>query len=47
MQFEIPKPWRCWCHACEKGFMSIEELQKHDKTPEHDQNKQRYLRVKP
>jgi hypothetical protein len=28
-QFKIPEPFKAWCHACQKGFMSIKELQDH------------------
>ena len=44
--FNIPKPFRSWCHACKKGFMSIDENQAHDKTTEHIRNKEIYLQVK-
>lgn len=30
-QFVIPPPFRVWCHACQMGFMSIDEAQKHDR----------------
>jgi hypothetical protein len=30
-QFKIPEPYRAWCHPCNQGFMSIEELQAHDR----------------
>lgn len=30
-QFVIPAPYRVWCHRCEKGFMSIEEAQQHER----------------
>jgi hypothetical protein len=30
-QFRIPVPYRVWCHPCERGFMSIEESEKHDR----------------
>jgi hypothetical protein len=26
-QFQIPAPYRVWCHECNRGFMSIEEMQ--------------------
>jgi hypothetical protein len=32
VQFIIPPPYRAWCHHCDKGFMSIEELMKHTLT---------------
>jgi hypothetical protein len=28
-QFKIPPPYRAWCHQCNRGFKSIEELQDH------------------
>ncbi len=28
--FIIPPPFHAWCHQCNKGFMSIDELTKHD-----------------
>jgi hypothetical protein len=31
-QFTIPPPYRAWCHHCNKGFISIEELQEHTLT---------------
>jgi hypothetical protein len=30
-QFLIPAPYRAWCHACNMGFMTLEESQKHDR----------------
>ena len=27
--FIIPPPYHAWCHPCNKGFMSIDDLQKH------------------
>jgi hypothetical protein len=30
-QFVIPEPYRAWCHVCERGFMSLEELTQHDR----------------
>jgi hypothetical protein len=41
--FLIPKSHRCWCHSCSKGFMSIDEIQKHNLTQEHQRNKEKYL----
>ena len=29
--FKIPPPFRAWCHVCNTGFMSIDELQSHNK----------------
>jgi|SRR5580692_1354201 hypothetical protein len=38
-QFQIPKPFVAWCHLCEKGFMSIDDITKHDleNRPRHQQ----------
>ena len=30
-QFDIPEPYRAWCHLCDKGFMSIDEIQDHNR----------------
>jgi hypothetical protein len=30
-QFKIPAPFRAWCHRCDRGFMSLEELTDHDR----------------
>ena len=30
-QFKIPAPYRVWCHHYGKGFLTIEESQKHNK----------------
>jgi|HubBroStandDraft_5_1064220.scaffolds.fasta_scaffold123574_2 hypothetical protein len=30
-QFQIPKPFRVWCHIYSVGLMSIEESQQHDR----------------
>jgi hypothetical protein len=27
--FILPKPYRGWCHKCDIGFMSLDELTKH------------------
>ena len=31
MHFVIPEQYRAWCNLCDKGFKSIDELQKHDR----------------
>lgn len=31
-QFKIPAPYVAWCHLCERGFMSIDEIADHDRT---------------
>jgi hypothetical protein len=38
-QFVIPAPYRAWCHLCEKGFMTIDDIVKHDREnrPRHQQ----------
>ena len=28
-QFVIPPPYRAWCHSCERGFETLEDLMKH------------------
>lgn len=28
-QFKIPAPFVAWCHQCECGFMSIDEIAEH------------------
>jgi hypothetical protein len=30
MSFQIPPPYQAWCHLCNKGFMSMDELLKHN-----------------
>ena len=30
-QFKIPEPFRAWCHECNIGFMTIEDLEQHVK----------------
>lgn len=30
-QFVIPSPYRAWCHLCERGFMSLDDLVTHDR----------------
>lgn len=29
--FVIPTPFRAWCHLCNAGFMSLDDLMKHEK----------------
>jgi hypothetical protein len=29
--FVIPAPFKAWCHICETGYMSIDELTQHKK----------------
>jgi len=38
-QFQIPKPYKAWCHLCNKGFMTIDDITKHDleNRPKHQQ----------
>jgi hypothetical protein len=28
--FKIPEPFRAWCHYCNRGFLTQEELDKHN-----------------
>jgi hypothetical protein len=28
---DIPEPYRAWCHLCAKGFMTIDEIQQHNR----------------
>lgn len=30
-QFQLPEPFVAWCHYCEQGFMSIDEMTIHNK----------------
>ena len=30
-QFQIPEPYRAWCHLCSVGFLTEAEAQQHDK----------------
>lgn len=29
-QFKIPAPFKTWCHCCNTGFMSIDEMTAHN-----------------
>jgi hypothetical protein len=30
-QFVIPPPFRAWCHICDSGLMSIDDLPEHNR----------------
>ena len=35
-QFEIPKGFVAWCHLCNQGFKTIDEITKHDREKVND-----------